>query len=221
MWQTVVRTRWAIAAIVILILCSGAQAITCPLPTTIGVVICTPGNEDTANSPVEISAAGKGTAQLHLWKIYVDGVVAWTSPQFVDSIDTSLSLPAGQHRITAKVWDVNGSNYSKTIFISVASGTTGACPATVNRTVVICSIHYRGGHLAVLADAADQKPVRVMKLYLEGVAVCTKFATELAANGNQLSCGLFPYYHPGQTRVTVKAWDSLGSFSVTKNIFLP
>ena len=65
----VVFAHWAIAGVTILILCSGAQAITCPLPTTVGVVICTRGNEDTVASPVEISAAGKGTAQLHEWKI--------------------------------------------------------------------------------------------------------------------------------------------------------
>ena len=114
---------------------------------------------------------------------------------------------------------MNGNSYSKTIFVTVSSGTSG-CPATVNRTIVICRVLYRGARLSVTADAADQKPINSMKVYFDGSLQCTASAAALAANGNQITCDRFPV-GSGTHRVTVRVWDSLGSFSVTKSTSLP
>src|SRR5512140_3513218 len=92
-------TCYAICTVVwVVLLCAGAQAVTCPVPTTVGVVICTPAAGSSVASPVEISAAGKGNAQLRTWKIYVDGVAVWTSSSLLQSIDPSVPMTTGQHR---------------------------------------------------------------------------------------------------------------------------
>jgi hypothetical protein len=209
--------HWLLISTCVVVSCAAAQASTpCAIPTTVGVVICAPTNEATVPSPVEISAAGKGNAQLKAWKIYVDGTGVWTSPLYVNSIDPSLTITAGQHRVTVKAWDVNGVTYSQTIYITVP------CTATVDRTVVICSIsatyvHFstRAGWVYVVsAVAKDQRPLGAMKLYLNGVHGCTVYAATLAANGNRLYCQATG--PGGSTRVTVTAWDALGSFSTTK-----
>jgi hypothetical protein len=214
---------FAITSACLVLFCAAAQAATpCAVPTTVGVVICAPGNGDSVSSPVEISAAGNGNAQLRTWKIYVDGSAIWTSSQYVDSIDPSIYMATGQHRVTVKTWDVNGSTYSQTINITVSSG----CTATVDRTITICRFLFRnvinaGPQYSVSAVANDQKPISAMKLYINGQLRCTIGAATLAANGNVLQCGGAAWGLSGSTRVTVKAWDSLGSFSATRYFFVP
>jgi hypothetical protein len=197
------------------------------IPTTTRVAhrsASAPTNEDSVASPVEISAAGKGNAQLKAWKIYVDGIAVWLSDPFLQAIDQSLAIATGPHRVTVKAWDVNGSTYSQTIYITVS--TSSVCSAPLDRTVVICSIHVRGVpnagvQYSVRAVAKDQRPLAAMKLYINGVARCTVDAATLAANGNVLSCERQAYgvIVAGSNTVTVRAWDALGSFSTTKNYF--
>jgi hypothetical protein len=54
----------------------------CPIPTSIGVEICTPTMEETVTSPVLITASAKGNAQIRAWIVYVDGVGVWSPDLF-------------------------------------------------------------------------------------------------------------------------------------------
>jgi Bacterial Ig domain len=204
----------------LIVVYASAQATTCPIPTNPGVVICTPTTESTVPSPVEISAAAKGSAQLSSWKIYVDGISVWKSEAFVSSIDPSISMAVGQHRVTVKVWDVNGGIYSQTIFITVMTTTGSGCTGTVDRSIVICSpLLVRGGRISITAKAIDQRPVSAMRLYVNGTSACRVDAETLASNGNTLQCA--PFLLTGSNRLTVKAWDSLGSFSKSLTVIGP
>jgi Bacterial Ig domain len=96
---------------------SSAQSCTA---STVGVKICAPTNNATVVSPVEIIAAAKGTSQIRAWVVYVDGKNVWSPDLFSTTIAPKLDMTVGQHRITAKAWDIHGNIYSKTIYIFVA-----------------------------------------------------------------------------------------------------
>lgn len=106
----------------------------CPAPATAGVKICTPANGATVQSPVHFTAAATGNAQIKSMKIYVDGVGGYTVN--AASLDTSVTMANGSHKITIKAWDINNASYSNAITITVGSSTTCSAPSG---GVAICS----------------------------------------------------------------------------------
>jgi len=90
----------------------------CVTPGTDRTVnICTPTNGTSVASPVHLQAALSDTGIITSVQIYVDGVLK-TSFGTVNSVDTSLTIPAGSHRITVKAWDSVG-QFSQTATITV------------------------------------------------------------------------------------------------------
>jgi hypothetical protein len=137
-------------------------------------------------------------------KIYVDhiGVFATTD----NRITKTTPLTPGTHWITVKGWDALGS-FSKSF-----SYTTQSCtPSALDRNVRLCS--PTGGSISsspvhILAAITDSRTVNAVKVYIDGVSQFTTTSKKVDFN--------WPL-PPGQHRVTVKAWDSLGSFSTTSN----
>lgn len=71
------------------------------------VNICSPANGGTAASPVHLQAAISDTGDISSLQIYVDGVLKSSTPG-AHTLDTTLTLTAGSHRITVKAWDSVG-----------------------------------------------------------------------------------------------------------------
>jgi len=67
------------------------------------VTICQPGDNATVSTPVHIVAGTTDSHTVVAIKIYVDGVVQFSTTS--NSLDTSLPMAAGVHRITVKAWD--------------------------------------------------------------------------------------------------------------------
>jgi Bacterial Ig domain len=205
----------------LLVLASGvamvpsAMAADCPVPTSVGVKICNPTNEETVSSPVQIDASALGNAQIKAWKVYVDGIGVWSPDLYSTTIHPQLAMDPGQHRITAKAWDVNGTSYSKTIYVTVSSsgGGSGCQPSGVNRTVTICMPAnggtVKGPYVEIQSASTDSRSISAIKIYVDGVDQFNYLNPTSKQTDNQA------YLAPGQHRVTVRAWDSLGAFSQT------
>ena len=92
------------------------------------VTICTPANNSTVTSPVHVTAAATDSAAVSSMQIYQDGTKVYQVA--ANSIDTSLSMAAGPHKLTIKAWDVTGA-FSSTVYVSVSSGTTSGPTVTM------------------------------------------------------------------------------------------
>lgn len=176
----------------------------CPVPDSIGVVICTPTMEETVTSPVHMAAAAKGDAQIRAWIVYVDGKGVWSPDLYSQTISPQLDMAAGQHRVTAKAWDVNGKAYSKTIYITVAG--SGRCSASTIG-VHICSPSNNANvssPVEILAAAKGKAQIRAWIVYVDGKGVWSPdlYSTSISP---QLDIS------PGRHRVTAKAWDVRGN----------
>lgn len=105
----------------------------CTPATDPGVAICEPADGAIVSSPVHIVATSKSTSSpVTVMQIYVDGSKKYEVN--APSIDTNLSMTAGQHKLTVQA--MNGANqiFKQTIFITVTSGSGGGL-ANINHII--------------------------------------------------------------------------------------
>ncbi len=161
----------------------------------------------TANGPHFLSSPTDHLG-INAMQIYVDGVLKFETPE--DLLDTDLQLSGGQHRITVKAWDASGS-FSSTVT------TPAVCANSTNRTVKICSpatgatITAISGEATVelVAAAATNLKFTAIQLYVDGLLRVTKSSKSMDTQ---------TVLTTGSHRITVKGWDSSGSFSSSVNI---
>jgi len=91
------------------------------------VTICTPQNNATVTSPVKLSAGSTDTKIVSYMQLYVDGVKQLTAPG--GTLNTSVTLAAGSHRLTVQAKDSAGTLFHKTVNILVSNSTSSACTA--------------------------------------------------------------------------------------------
>jgi post-segregation antitoxin (ccd killing protein) len=178
------------------------------------VNICTPSDGATLDSPVRIQAATNTSKTVTSMKIYLDGTSVYRVQ--AASIDTSLALTPGSHRITVKAWHSDETSFSQTINITVNETSAEVCtPGTADPSVNMCT-PADGATLdspvRVQAATNSSKPVTAMKIYVDGTSVY-----HVQASSIDTSLALTPGTH----RITVKAWHSDGSnFSQTINVIV-
>jgi len=192
------------AIVAMVLLTTGAFGQSCPIPNTVGVVICTPTMEETVTSPVLLTAAARGNAQIRAWIVYVDGKGVWSPDLYSQSISPTLPMTAGQHRVTAKAWDVNGEIYSKTIYITVATAQTCTAP-TIG--VHICAPNNYAtvrSPVEIVAAAKGTSEIRAWIVYVDGKGV---WSPDLYSTTIQPQLDMTV----GKHRVTAKAWDIHGN----------
>ena len=87
------------------------------VPNTVNpsVTICTPSAGQTVTSPVHIVALTTDSKTVNLMQIYVDGVKKYQV--YASSLDTSLAMTSGTHRLAVKASD--GTNFKQVIYITV------------------------------------------------------------------------------------------------------
>ena len=86
------------------LICCSAIASACTLSTVSpSVTICTPTANATVTSPVHIVAGTTDSKTVQFIQIYVDGVKKYEIK--AKSLDTSLAMAAGTHRLTVQAYD--------------------------------------------------------------------------------------------------------------------
>jgi hypothetical protein len=178
----------------------------CHADPAIGAVkICVPTTSQTGD--FHLLANPNNERLIKFMQIYIDGALKFETPD--DLINTNLKLGPGQHRITVKAWDSAGS-FSGAKFVSVPS----QCDNTDDRTVRICTpiTGANTSPVRILANAATSKPFTVLQIYLDGVI---KYRNGAKFVDTSLSM------KAGRHHITVKGWDTFGSFSKSVDIAVP
>src|SRR2546423_8999492 len=152
------------------LVCFAAVSGACTLSTVSpSVTICMPTANSTVTSPVHIVAGTTDSKTVQFMQIYVDGVKKYEIK--ANSLDTSLAMSAGTHRLTVQAYD--GAYFKQTINITVSGGGGGGCTAsTVNPSVTICTPAPNttvSSPVHVVAGTTDSKTVQFMQIYVDGV----------------------------------------------------
>ena len=163
-------------------------------------------------SPVQVQATPKTLLPIEAMKIYVDGVVKYSTKD--NLLSTRLALPSGNHRMTVKAWDRFGS-YSQAVNFTVSNADDCVLPGT-DRTVKICTPSAGGSSgspVRIKATISDATPVKAVQIYLDNALTFRTGPTHLLDTTLPMSSGTH--------RITVKAWDAAGQFSKTLNVTVP
>lgn len=86
-------------------------------PTSPSVNICSPANGSTVSSPVHVVAATKDSTTVSFIQIYLDGKAVFTKTG--GSLDTTVAMTAGAHRVTVQAKDAAAVIFKQTINITV------------------------------------------------------------------------------------------------------
>jgi Carboxypeptidase regulatory-like domain/Calcineurin-like phosphoesterase/Bacterial Ig domain len=86
-------------------------------PTSPSVTICSPVNAAVLSSPVEVVASTTDSHPISLIQIYVDGKGVFTATG--GTLDHSVAMAAGPHRLTVQAKDSAGTIFKQTINITV------------------------------------------------------------------------------------------------------
>lgn len=184
------------------------------------VTICTPSNNATVTSPVQVTAGATDSNTVSFVQAFLDGKAVVT--QNGNKLNASIAMAQGMHRLTVQAKDSAGVVFKQTIAVTAGSSvptptptpTPSACnPGTVSPSVNMCS-PANGSTLAspvhVVAATRDSVAVSFVQIYVDGSPVLTK-------NGGTLDN--FVAIAAGAHRVTVQAKDTAGViFKQTVNI---
>ncbi len=176
---TVTYTNWkTIIAIILFVVTPAIVFATCAIPSSPGVVICTPANAQTVNYPAEITAAARAGSGLRITTIaiYVDSlkVLSQASSQ-VDDID--FGIKQGTHSLTVHAWDNTGHVYEAKKTFNVLGGATPTCaPSTPG--IKFCSpangSYQPESNIQSLIGALGQgSPITKLQVWFDGYSVGT------------------------------------------------
>ena len=164
------------------------------------VTICTPANNATVTSPVQVTAGTTDSHPVSFIQLYVDGKSTVT--QQGGSLDTSATLSSGTHRLTVQAKDSLGTIFKQTIYVTESS--SGTCtPNSVSPSVTICTpadndtVSSPVQVTAVTTDNAH--PVSFVQAYVDGVKALTQ-------TGSKFDAALT--MSAGRHRLTIQAKDS-------------
>src|SRR5437763_7144265 len=180
------------------LVCISAISGACTLSTVSpSVTICTPTANATVTSPVHIVAGTTDSKTVQFIQIYVDGVKQYEIK--AKSLDTTLAMSAGTHRLTVQAYD--GTYFKQTIFITVSGGGGGCTASTVSPSVTICTPAPNAtvtSPVHVVAVTTDSKTVQFMQIYVDGVK-----QYQVSAKTLDTSLAMAA----GTRRLTVQAYD--------------
>jgi hypothetical protein len=75
-----------------------------------GVTVCSPAAASSLSSPVLVRAAAKSDlGAITAMRVYVDNLSVYATTG--STIDTSLVLPSGSHKVVVQAWDSTGAVY--------------------------------------------------------------------------------------------------------------
>jgi phospholipase C len=88
------------------------------------VTICTPANNATVTSPVNVVAGTTDSSKVTAMKIYLDGVAVFSTSS--NQLNTTISIStSGTHRIAVQAWDSIGQVFKSVVNVNVTTSTSG------------------------------------------------------------------------------------------------
>lgn len=97
---------------------SVGSATACAPPSSTGLNVCSPANNSTVASPVQVTAAAKITGTLARMEVWVDGVKKYTEKTSTH-MSTSIALGSGKHRFDLYAVNTAGTKWEKTVYATV------------------------------------------------------------------------------------------------------
>ncbi|HWY57281.1 MAG TPA: alkaline phosphatase family protein [Terriglobales bacterium] len=164
------------------------------------VEVSTPSNDANVGAPVNVRAAASPTAghTISAWKIYVDGVLAYSAGA-VTAIDTNIAMGLGVRVLLVRSWDTSGAYGDQTVNLTVSKkpAVTVSTPPPVSN--VISPINIRA-----IAAPTSGHTITGWVIYLDETPVYRAGAvgrinTNITAN-------------VGKHTVLVRAWDSSNAY---------
>jgi phosphatidylinositol-3-phosphatase len=92
---------------------TGCSAAGTALPS---VTICSPSQNSTVGSPVQVQAIAASSKSISRTEIWLDGVKSYQTASA--TINTSLSMSSGTHRLTVQAVDTSGTSFKSTIYVT-------------------------------------------------------------------------------------------------------
>ena len=178
------------------------------------VTICSPANNATVTSPVNIVAQGTDSSAVTQTQIYIDGVKQYQIAG--SSVNTSLPLAVGTHRIAVLAVDSAGT-FQSAVYVTVSSTGTGGTFAGsgVNRTIAICSPANNAtvtSPVNIVAQGTDSSAITNTQIDIDGVN-----QYQIAGSSVNTSLPLTAGTH----LIAVLALDSAGTFQSAVNVTVP
>lgn len=172
----------------------------CTLKTTDpSVTICTPTAGSTVASPVRVVAGTTNASGVKWMKVYIDGVGLYGVN--AASLDTSLPVAAGLHRLTVQSSDRAGRIINETRNFTVVTGCT---PGPTNPSITVC-LPANGSTVSspvhILASTTNSAGVTAIKVYVDNVVAYSTSASTIDA---RIPMAV------GTRRIVVQSWDRLG-----------
>jgi acid phosphatase len=170
---------------------------------TSGVTICSPAGGSTVGSPVQVTAAAKsGLGSITAMRIYLDNVSVYLSHSA--SLDASLPVAAGSHKLVVQAWDSAGAVYKTTVSVTVGLAASACTASTVG--VTVCSPGGGSTMSSPLLITAAAKSalgtITAMRIYADNLSV-------YATRGDKVNTSV--PLAPGAHKLVVQAWDSTGA----------
>jgi hypothetical protein len=198
----------------LLVCLSSTSFAQCPAGSTVpSVNVCSPTNNSTVGTEVVVSATARSNNPISAMKIYDNGVSVYT---FHDSsINISLVLTTGVHKLNVKAWDTTGAVFGTTVTVTASDNPpTGSCTAGASNTVNICS-PASGSSVASPVDIEayvnSSTGLTATAVYLDGVL---KFK---GGSSPQVSQSLSAT--SGTHKLTVKGWTPSGTIISSSETF--
>jgi phospholipase C len=161
-----------IFALIVFLLPASFAAAQCTLDQTDpSVTICEPADGATVTSPVHIVAGSHSTSPVMVMQIYLDHTKVFEVAG--GSLDTTLAMSDGAHRVTVQGKNQAGVFFNKTVNITVGTSTPPPCSPTTDPGVAICEpasgatvtspVHI------VATSKSSSSAVTVMQIYVDGL----------------------------------------------------
>lgn len=171
------------------------------------VTVCQPQDATFSNSPLHIVASADSNNPVTDMNVYIDNVLKGKFA--ASSINTSFSLPTGNHFVVVKAFDSTGANFRSDRHVTIFSGAPGetcAAPSSTALSVHAClpannaTLH---SPVQIFANSYSPRPITAIQVYIDNQL---EFNDPTATEVNKLFT-----LGPGMHFITVKAWDATGN----------
>ncbi len=178
-----------------------------PSSDPMNVVLTFPFAGGSTSSSVRVAGCATSAYPITGWYVYVDGVAAWHTSNWVQCINTTISVSAGTHVVTVRAWDNTGAYASQKVSVNVTA------PITVNMTSPYQG-ETVGPYVQVIASATSSHTITGWVIYVDDVSVWR--------TGQTSSINQWIGITQGTHRFVVRAWDATGAYaSAYATVYLP
>jgi hypothetical protein len=183
-------------------------AVAAPALATVTVTVSSPSNGATVGTTVNVVASATTNAsgsQVTGWYIYVDSVAAWNTSGPTSSINTPITMTAGDHTVLVRAWDGTGAFGSQTLTLHVtASCASGVCVTVTSPaagSTVASPVRFTAS-----ASSASGNPITGFAVYSDNQNVYQNHIGSLDA------WVILPF---GNHSIYIRAWDSSGAYGTS------